>query len=182
MRLQKLNRQQADQPQTGDDNAFAERRFQQPDSLQGDGAQHAENCLFVGDCVGNADAQIAWNRDDFRVAAVRENPVSDGKSGHVRSDFEHSSDVAITEGNRLIELVCYGFERGEESVRADFIQHLTDFLWLLPGLAQPARFAEFLQHPFGAGRNQRGRCLDQQTTGPNLRARHFDELSFASSE
>lgn len=116
------------------------------------------------------------------MAAVREHAVADGESGHSRTDFQHATHIAVTEWNRLIQLVRHGFEGGEEPIRADLIQHLTDLLRLLPGLAQPARFAEFLQHPLGAGGNQRGRCLDQQTTGPNLRARHFDELSFASSE
>ena len=110
------------------------------------------------------------------MLAVRQHAVADFKTDDPRADFDHRPDVAVTEFERLIELVEDRFQRGEEAVGLNLFENLADFFGLLPGFADPARFAEIGQHPLGAGGNQRSPRLNQEMTGPRAGARHIDDL------
>ena len=62
------------------------------------------------------------------------------------------ADIAVAKRYLMVELRLDGLQRGQQAVGADFIEHLTDLVGLLSGLAEKAAFAELRGSiRFGAG-------------------------------
>jgi hypothetical protein len=84
------------------------------------------------------------------------------KPGDLGADLQHDTDVAIAKRQRLIQLAADGVKSREHPVGSRLVDYLRKLFGLLARLLQQAAAAEFHQHAFGAGGNQRAPRADQK--------------------
>ena len=94
----------------------------------------------------------------------------------------HHAHVAVTQGQRLIQLVAHRLQRAHQPVGADLVQHHADFVGLLAGLVDEAGLAEVNQHALSAGGNQCARSADQQPATASAWAGDIGDFSDAGFE
>ena len=178
---QQLHRQQANQPQTGDHHRLAQGGGDQADALQGDGADDSEGRGLVRHPVGDARAEVDRHCHHLGVLAVGDDPVADGKARFtplpprgggvggeggggrrptgihrltIATDPRHHPDLAIAQGQGLLQLVAHRGQGRRQAVGPDLVQYLAHLVRLLAGLLQGIGLAEVDQHAFGAGGDQ----------------------------
>jgi hypothetical protein len=113
------------------------------------------------------------------MRAVAGHPVARSELGHAGADFQHPPDVAVAQGQRLIQPAEDRLQRRQEAVGADLLEHLLDLLGLAAGLGDQAGAAELDQHALGAGGNQAAGGLDEHVTRPDAGAGQIGYLDLA---
>ena len=101
-----------------------------PDSLQSNGSQYGERRCLVADVVRDFGRQVARRPDELGVATVADHSVSGPDAGDVRPYIQNDAGVAVTERHGFVELAEHGFQSRRETVRANLVEHLFDFVGL----------------------------------------------------
>jgi len=139
---QELDGELAQEPQAHDQEPLAQGGRGQADALEGDGAQHGEAGLGVGDFVGDAGAEVRGHADELGVGTVGGHPVAGPQAGHPGPDLHDDAGVAVAQGERLVQLAEHRLQRGGDAVGAHLVQHLPHLLGLAPRLADPPRLSK----------------------------------------
>ena len=154
MCTQKLNRHQTDQTKPSHHDCLAERRLHKTDALKGDRAEYCKCRLVIGDPFWNPRAQVHRHADHLGVLTVGHHSVPDLKVGDATSRDHDPSDVAVTEGQRLIQLVHDRLKRRQKPICFDFVEHHPNLVRLLAGLCDPTGLSKFHEHALGADRDE----------------------------
>jgi hypothetical protein len=182
MRAQELRGHDANQPHAGHHDRLAERRLHEPNALQGDRAQHRKRCLFVGDSFGDLCAEIDRHTDDLRVLAVARDAIADRESSHASPDGDHLADIAVSERERLVELVEDGLDRRHDAVGLHLVEHHPHLVGLLARLLDPPSLPKLDHHALSANRDERARCANQQVAASCPWTWNICDFCRASSE
>jgi len=173
VRLKQLCRDKADESEAGYDDRFTKLGIEVADALQGDGSDDRERRLVVRNAVRDLRAEVFRDADEFRMVAVGCHAVADLEFRDAAPDLDDCADVAVTERQRLPELVEYRFERRHQTVGFHFVKDLLDLVRLLSGFVDEVCLAEFDQHAFRSERNERAAGPDQHISAFYLRHGDF---------
>ena len=113
------------------------------------------------------------------MLAVRHHSVPDLKVRDATSRDHDPSDVAVTEGERLIQLIHDRLKCRQKPVRFDLVEHHADLVRLLAGLCDPTGLSKFHQHALGADRDECSRRADEKLPRPNGGAWDFGDFGGA---
>ena len=173
---QQLHRDLADQAKPGNHDSLAQRRPNQADTLQSDRTDHREGRRLVAHAIGYPGAQVDRHADDLGVLAVGGDAIADSEALDTAPDFQHPAHVAVTQRQRLFELVAHRVECRHQPIGLHLVQHHAYLVRLLAGLFDGVGLAKIHQHAFSTGRDERSRGADQQLALTGTGAWHFGHL------
>ena len=176
MCAEQLDREETDEPQPDDGDRLSECRFEQPGGVQRDRTQDGEGGALVGDRIRDTRAQIAWNRDHLGVRAVAHDTVAGAEALHAFADLHHHSGVAVPERERLVQTGEDGFQRRENPVGTNLLQHATHLVRLAPRPGEPRGLPEFQERTLAPGRDERRPGLNQKMARKKRRTGRIDDV------
>src|SRR5207249_3017878 len=145
-----------------------ERRFLKRNGLQ---------CTTLPCSIGNRHNKVARYGDELRVAGVTQPSTSDPLANRQVSDLyshgDHSSGIAIPEGQGPIQSVADHLQRRQNPLPTGLIQHLTDQVRPCETFPQQALTRKFSDHPLCPARNKGGSHTNENVIRLNPWGRHL---------
>src|SRR2546421_5763215 len=114
--------------------------------------------------------------------AVAHDPITDREALHAETQLGYTTNIAIPQRQRLVQLAPHRLHRSHQPIRAHLVQHQAHLVRLLAGLVHPVRLAELHEHPLGAGGNQGSGGVIEKLAWPRAGSGHLGQLGGALSK